>query len=326
MSQNDTWEKIAAQLNDEDCDYDFGSGEKAAFEEAKQIDADLKANKKLLAQLQSKTVGFAWKKLVSRKKKQQRIRTLFRITGSAAAAIILLATGYYLNSVADPNEVEDPSYTTLSIPYAEMGSITLSDGTHVFLNSGTELKFADLKDSREVYLEGEAYFEVKSDKKHPFLIHMDDFTVKVTGTKLNVKSYPESNFEAILVEGSISLLNDKGSELLEMKPNEMVCYDRSSKKIYMSTCESNKRLDWKTGELYMKNKPIAEIAQTLERWYDVKIDFADESIKDICITGTLLKNKPIEQILEVLKISEPLKYKYEYNDEKLELIRISRQR
>lgn len=324
MSNNDTWEKIAANLNNEGDGYDFGPHEKLELEESRELDAELKANKKLVLQLQGRKVGQAWKKLVARKKRQNRVRILFRTTGSAAAALLLFAAGYLLKAISEPAASDETTYTTLSIPYAEMGNITLSDGTHVFLNSGTDLKFNDLKKSREVYLTGEAFFEVKSDKKHPFLIHLDDFTVKVTGTTFNIKAYPESDFETILVEGNISLQNSKGTELLTMKPDEIVSYNKSTKQITVSSCENNRRLDWRNGEIFLKNKPVEDIAKTLERWFDVDIEFADESIKHICLTGTILKNKPIEQILEVLKISEPLKYSYEYEDEKLVKIRISR--
>lgn len=326
MSEERKWEEIAAKLNNEEFDADFLPQDKDEYNKIAEADRLLKANRKVLVELQKTKTTAAWYRFEARKGKQTRKHFIYRLVGAAAAAFILISSGYFLNTLVNHEPVQAESLTTLSIPNAEMGNIQLADGTKVYLNSGTELKYKDsFKGKREVFLDGEAYFEVKSDKTNPFFIHLNDFTIKVTGTKFNVKSYADCNPETSLMEGKISILNTRGSELLDLKPNETLVLDKSTRKMYVSETPAQ-RCDWRNGELFLKNKPLSEITQTLERWYDVKFEFADENVKSIRLTGTILKNKPIEQILEVLKISEPLHYTYEYQEQRLVKIKVDYQK
>jgi ferric-dicitrate binding protein FerR (iron transport regulator) len=90
----------------------------------------------------------------------------------------------------------------------------------------------------------------------------------------------------------------------------------------VNSVNSHCKTEWRSGKIYLKNKTIEEIASTLERWYDVRFEFETESIKQVRLTGTILKNKPIEQILEILKISEPLDFEYQYENQLLSTVKI----
>ncbi len=316
------WEEIAANLNHEEFDEEIVAPGSKEFSQAREFDSLLKKEKKLFSLLLQSDTSKAWRILKSRKKNRT---TLIRnVFAYAAGVLLLISTGYMLRILVNHNSKESGSYTVFSVPNAEMGNVVLADGTKVFLNSASELRYAAAPGkSREVFLQGEAYFEVTSDKKNPFLVHLNDFTVKVTGTHFNVKSYPHSNAEATLLEGEISVLDKKGSEVVRVKPGESVVFDRSTRKMILSKVNTSSKTEWRSGKIYFKNKTIGEITATLERWYDVKFQFADESIKQVRLTGTILKNKPIEQILEVLKISEPIDFEYKYKDQVLLTIKIS---
>lgn len=323
MSEERKWEELAAKLNDEHFDAEALPEDDEELSQATQADGLLKANKQTLLSVAGVNSESAWYRLKTQKERFSRKQLWVRVAGAAAAAVFMFGSGYYLkNLMPNDSQIAQP-LTTLSIPKAAMGNVVLADGTRVYLNSDTELKYTDQPSGkREVYLNGEAYFEVTSDKSNPFYVHLNDFTIKVTGTMFNVKSYQDDNAETSLIEGKISILNPSGSELLDLKPDQTMLFEKDSRRMVVSDTPGA-RCDWRDGELFLKNKPLSEIAKTLERWYDIKLTFDDESIRNTCLTGTILKNKPIEQILEVLKISEPLHYEYEYKDQRLVEIKVS---
>jgi transmembrane sensor len=321
IKRNKIWEEIAASLNQEEFDQEIAAPGNMDLSQIREIDSLLKKDKKLIDLLLQTDTSRAWRILKS--KKSNRVSFIKKMLAYAAGVVLLIASGYMLNTWMNSKSAEKGSCVVFSVPNAEMGNVVLADGTKVVLNSASELKYPSaLTKQREVFLKGEAYFDVKSDKGDPFLVYLDDFTIKVTGTQFNVKSYPKCNTEATLVEGEISILNKKGAEIAKIKPDESVVFDRSTGKITVNRVNTQARTEWRNGKIYLKNKTIEEIAHTLERWYDVRIEFENESIKKVRLTGTILKNKPIEQILEILKISEPLDFEYKYENQVLTIIKI----
>lgn len=321
MEKNKIWEEVAASLNQEAFDEGIATQGDPDSAQIRETDFLLKKDKKLIDSLLKADTSSAWRKL--KFKKSNPASFIMKTVACAAGIILLVASGYLLKAQLDNTPVAKESYIVFSVPNAEMGNVVLADGTRVFLNSASELKYAaGSENSREVFLKGEAYFEVKSDKKNPFLVHLDDFTIKATGTQFNARSYPLSNPEATLIEGEITILNKRGSEVTKVKPNETIVFDQSTRKIIVNSVNSHCKTEWRSGKIYLKNKTIEEIASTLERWYDVRFEFENESIKKVRLTGTILKNKPIEQILEILKISEPLDFEYQYENQLLTTVKI----
>jgi ferric-dicitrate binding protein FerR (iron transport regulator) len=218
--------------------------------------------------------------------------------------------GYYSASYKIHKEDQD-AYTVFNIPNSEMGNVVLPDGTKVKLNSSSELRYPmKFLNSREVFLTGEAFFDVTSDPDNPFLVHVDDFTVKVTGTRFNVKSYPDTNPETTLEEGKIAVINSKGNTIVDLKPNENLVYNKAQNRVLISSIDIHQKMGWTEGKIFLKNQTIGEMAKIIERWYNVKIMFDDESLKHVRLTGTILKDKPIEQLLNVLVRSEAIDFKY----------------
>ena len=233
--------------------------------------------------------------------------------------MLAVALGYVIASYR-MNKIDWNASTSFNIPNAEMGNVVLPDGSKVKLNSSSQLKYP-LKfiSSREVFLTGEAFFEVTSDPGKPFFVHVDGFTVKVTGTQFNVKSYPGTNPEVTLEKGKITVINKGGDQTVELKPNQNLIFDKAQNRFFVTTTDPHLKTDWTQGKIFMKNQTIEEMAKILERWYDVKIVFDNESIRKVRLTGTILKNKPIEQILNVLVKSESIDFRYfdDSNDRKI---------
>ena len=162
-------------------------------------------------------------------------------------------------------------YNKLVIPKAGMHQLTLSDGSKVWLNAMSELRFpvhfAD--DERRVQLEGEAYFEIAHDASRPFKVEVGDAEVEVLGTHFNVNSYREVT--ATLVEGAIKIANAKETRLLE--PGQEA---RVGKHITLHTANIEKSLAWKNGDFYFKSDDMQEIMEQLSRWYDISVKFENE--------------------------------------------------
>lgn len=194
-------------------------------------------------------------------------------------------------------------YNTLKIPTGGEYQMKLCDGTHVWLNSNSEITFPSrfTGDSRSVKVSGEVYFEVSEDKTKPFTVLVDDLAIKVLGTEFNISNYPEENLKITLTEGSITLtqLYVKGERILS--PGEQLIKNTQTGFICIREVDVDGCSAWRKGLLYFDNETIEEVARKLERWYSVKIDIRNEELKKREIYGVIKKYENINQIFELLK-------------------------
>jgi ferric-dicitrate binding protein FerR (iron transport regulator) len=195
--------------------------------------------------------------------------------------------------------------------FGEQKQIALSDGSVVWLNASSKFSY-NSETPRKVYLEGEAFFEVAKDKKHPFVVSTKDYFVKVLGTSFNVKSYLENTFtETVLFTGKVEITSNKQfKDKILMLPNDKVTFFRNSGEIVKSKVESIKSSTaWKEGRIEFKNKSFKEIANDLSIQFNIKISFKNERISNSKFTGSFDKSTPIDDILETLKLSKHFEYK-----------------
>jgi len=233
-----------------------------------------------------------------------------------------------------------------SVPYGSKSNILLSDGSKVWINSGSTIKFNNeygVK-NRMVFLEGEAFFEVTTNKKMPFCVKVDDnLTIKAYGTKFNVKSFKnEKNIQAVLISGSVVIekRDDKGkiTHNIIMKPNEIVTYSREKEifttikpkvnnnakfskneeknfKFIESLDISNEievAISWKNNRLVFRSEDFESLILKLERWYNVEITLKNEKLKEYKFTGSF-DNETIEQALDALRLTAPFSYTIKKN-------------
>ncbi len=291
-------------------------------QQEKEINDLFAGDRPVIEKVAGVSVDKAWKNILYRKRGKVVRMTVQTGLKYAAVILLFLLTGYYF-ALYQINTENHHAYTVFHIPNAETGSVVLPDGTKVKLNSSSELKYPlRFLNSREVFLTGEAFFEVESDSRHPFLVHVDDFTIKVTGTRFNIQSYPDANPETTLEEGKIAVIDREGNTLVELKPNENLVYDRSQKRVLVTAVDARQKTDWRTGKIFLKNQTIEEMAKIIERWYNVKVVFDDESIKEVRLTGTILKDKPIEQLLNVLVKSESIGFSFVTGSDGIEIIHV----
>ncbi|MFI2741783.1 FecR family protein [Zhouia sp. PK063] len=201
------------------------------------------------------------------------------------------------------------AYHLLTVPRGGRFMIELSDGTKVWLNSDSRLKYPTKfkkGDSRKVELVyGEAYFDVSPAKEHhgaDFRVYNNGQEVKVLGTEFNIKAYKDENdIYTTLVEGKVALKCQDKSETLV--PGEQAVYDIKKNAITTKTIDVYNETSWRQGIFSFDNKPLREIMKVLSRWYDVNFEFVDDKTPDEEFIGVLSKNQDIEAILLQIKNS-----------------------
>jgi transmembrane sensor len=205
-------------------------------------------------------------------------------------------------------EVEsgEPAMAQVIIPYGKRSEIILADGTKIWLNAGSTLSYPVrfTGNSREVYLSGEAFFEVSTDRSKPFYVITGDLRIKVTGTRFNVTSYNNDIVtQAVLVEGRIEAAKNRlFGRSVELSPGERIVYDRKENKIKKDKVDTELYTSWVNGYLILENEPVEEIFKKLERYYDKKI-VAEGLSGQYRFTGKLNLAEDLEKVLKNVAFS-----------------------
>ncbi|PTN08164.1 FecR family protein [Mangrovibacterium marinum] len=239
-----------------------------------------------------------------------------------AAAVILLSllfsvTINYFREESKKLVATNVVYQEVKAAYGTQTKVLLEDGTLVWLNSGSKLRFPNTfasQDTRNVELVGEGYFEVYHNPQHPFIVHTRDIGVKVLGTTFNVNAYENTKRVTVaLVEGKVSVINeraDQKKELLQLHPSEIADYSIDENKIYYSETENIGRYTaWKDGKIVFLEDSMAEMVGLLENWYNVDIEVQDKSLLRNHFTATF-HDESLDQILKYLSISTSFKYRF----------------
>ena len=205
------------------------------------------------------------------------------------------------------------TYQELFTPYGTWSVVNLPDGSKVWLNANSELRYpSDFNaDTRTVELTGQGYFEVTKNAHKPFIVKADkDYSVEVLGTSFNVSAYKdESMIETTLVEGSVKLnVVSGGKRMTQMlKPNEKAEYQKGADKIKVFDVNTEYDTAWKNGEIIFRNHPMDKVLKTLERHYHVVFEVKDNEILKSIITARF-KDEQLPQVLEYLKLASGIQY------------------
>ncbi len=238
-------------------------------------------------------------------------------------------------------------YNEIDTPVGAKSKVTLPDGTVIWLNAGSTLKYSNQfnKKTREVFLTGEAFFDVEHNPSKVFLVRTSELNIKAYGTTFNVKSYTEEGtIETTLIEGSIGVtrtsFENKRTDEVMLEPNQRVVYYRKSRlvkkenigdKNIETTPEAVARpqqkltyliskginagefTSWKDGTLFISSETLKQLAVKLERKYNVKIHFENENLKKLKFTGSI-ENETIEQVIEAIGIAANITYNIKDRD------------
>ncbi len=253
----------------------------------------------------------------------------------AVAAVLLVLAGYYF--FTNSNHTSKEAVKLFVSAYGERKNFQLPDGSVVILNGGSKMRITDSYGvaSRDIYLEGEAFFDVKHNKEQPFIVHTPAMDVKALGTAFNVKAYPgEKMTETSLVRGLVEVtLKDEQNHKLLLHPNEkvqwlapvavsnekgaepgiadkkVVAFNNLVQVLTKTDNDGIKEIAWTENKLIFTDETFADIAVLLERWYGVKIEFEDEVIRHYRFTG-IFEKEEIGSVLSFLKESRHFNYEF----------------
>lgn len=222
----------------------------------------------------------------------------------------------YKNNISE----EKLAFNTLTVPYGKRFQVVLSDGTKVHLNAGTSLKYP-VKFinglSRQVFLDGEAYFDVAKDSKHPFLINADEMNIRVLGTQFNVSSYPEDEtISTVLVEGSVGIF-EKGdvynsNTATMLAPGFKAAWNKQNQEIAMAKTDVEQHTAWMDGRLILDEVPFEAILKKLERQYNVTFLNNNKELEDRFFTARF-DIEDIYQVMKSLSVSASFSYTLDNN-------------
>lgn len=277
-------------------------------------------------------------------------RPLFRYKKFIAAAVFLLTIGISFEGAYlffNRKYNTGITFNEINVPKGSKSYLALNDGSKIWLNSMSKLTYPDKFKTthREVFLEGEAYFEVARDNNRPFYVRTSDLDIKVLGTSFNVKSYKnEGTIETTLESGSISIFRkntgDKAKHIV-LKPDQRLTFVKSEGRILVDDIKeilkedkhadtaqiSSRRKEklylaenintklytaWKDDKLIFVDESFESLAVKMERWYDVRIEIMGDKLKQYRFTGTFEK-ETVEQALKALQITTKFEYSIDHN-------------
>ena len=204
-------------------------------------------------------------------------------------------------------------YNTVSIPRGGEYRWELADGTKVWLNAATELRFPVnfTGDMREVYLKGEAYFQVKRDEKHPFIVHTSMGAVEVLGTSFNVRDYEDEREVVTTLEtGKVMYVSGNTREKVTLNPGYQVL-EKESSPVEVRKVDPLQYTGWREGKYVFEDVALEDIMRTLCRWYDIDVVYANPAVKKFHFTGDLERYESISIFLSFIETGGDVKFKTE---------------
>lgn len=206
---------------------------------------------------------------------------------------------------SEGKNVDEIRFNELEVPRGGEYKVRLADGTLVYLNSATRMKYPIKFDEKErkVYLSGEAYFEVAKDPERPFFVEMEGVEVRVYGTSFNVNTHQEGNIQTVLVKGSIGVkVLSSGMESM-IRPGQMAEFKQGNTKVDVKDVNVAVYTDWKDGIFRFENQRLEDILAVLSNWYDMNVFYQTVSVKELHFSGYMERYKDVSVILEAITLS-----------------------
>ena len=206
---------------------------------------------------------------------------------------------------SEGKNVDGIRFNELEVPRGGEYKVKLADGTLVYLNSATRMKYPVKFDGKErkVYLSGEAYFEVAKDPERPFFVEMEGVEVRVYGTSFNVNTHQEGNIQTVLVKGSIGVkVLSSGMESM-IRPGQMAEFKQGNTKVDVKDVNVAVYTDWKDGIFRFENQRLEDILTVLSNWYDVDVFYQTPSVKELHFSGYMERYKDVRVILDAITLS-----------------------
>lgn len=214
-------------------------------------------------------------------------------------------------------KIDRSKLNSLIVPFGKRSTLTLADGSRVWLNSGSVLEFPAQfpGKKREIRLAaGEMYIEVAPDKLKPFYVHTSSFQVKVYGTAFNLSVYDESASSVVLVDGSVALQSPDGNEEVALKPDQLAAYDPQSGSFSLQKVEVDNYISWKEGYLSLNKTPMTEVLKRIERYYNLSFNYEqDVNLQKRTCTGKIYLSDNLNNVMTTIALLSSTGYEKENN-------------
>ncbi len=210
---------------------------------------------------------------------------------------------------------EELQFNQLIVPFGHSSNLVLSDGTKIWVNSGSKLIYPVYfsGNKREIFVEGEAYLEVAKNEKVPFYVKTELWEVKVTGTSFNVCAYKgELTQSVVLATGTVDVKNQITREKKRLKPNQMCLYDYDTGMSEVKEVEIYDHICWKYGFLHFKSARLDAVLNRMRRYYNIPLEFSDAT-KNVRVSGKLDMKKDIDEVFNNIAITAPIIYTQKKN-------------
>lgn len=245
-----------------------------------------------------------------------------KIRWHAAVAIMVVSVGiaiYHLTGFfrGKMNEV------SIQVPVSKTWHLFLADESEVWVNNVSKINYNQdefNKKSRKVYLDGQAYFQITKNQKIPFIVQLNDFHIKVTGTAFDVKSYKEEDEVIVTLKSGLVELIGISANSIELHAGEQFVYNKISKMGIIRNAEVSNFIAWRTGQLEYDHAPLRSVANALERWFDIEIVIEDESMNDFILTLNQ-KDNSLRDILNAISYITGLNY--DHNGRKIKFYKVN---
>ncbi len=234
--------------------------------------------------------------------------------GKAVSQLIDSVSTAEAIEVSETAATNTPIYNTLSVPRGGEFFHQLADGSKVWLNSDSELRFPETfaDGERRIYLKGEAFFEVEKEER-PFIVTTRQGDIRVYGTRFCATDYEQQPFSTVLVEGSIGFRPSKGEEIC-LTPSQRLEYNTETGSVKVETVDTSLYTAWVNHYFLFKGQALEEIMTTLSRWYNFNVVFADDSLRSIRLSGRLYRNDDVQILLNSYAKTAGIKFKIKDNN------------
>ncbi|WP_294143077.1 FecR family protein [uncultured Sanguibacteroides sp.] len=212
-------------------------------------------------------------------------------------------------------EISDTvAYNEITVPKCGEYQLSLSDGTLIYLNSMTKIRYPIrfTGETREVELEGEAYFIVAKNTEKPFIVKTTSYDVTVLGTQFNVSAYTdEANVTTTLVQGTVAVSGNKIDRVRRLIPNDQFVLNKTTGQTELKQVDASYSTAWKDGKFRFRDVRLEDIMRAVERWYDVKVIYEDEEVKDFRFGFNMGRHEMIEPLLRIFELNGKIKIQKE---------------
>ena len=207
----------------------------------------------------------------------------------------------------------DLKYNTLLVPQGCEFQLALADGSQVWLNAESSLTYPETfaTDKREVFLTGEAYFEIKSAQKSPFIVHAGEMRLQVLGTSFNIKAYKdEETITTTLITGKVEQFYPKIQQQILLTPSQQSTYNRTNQKLKTQIVNTSEALAWREGKIIANDERLEDIFKQLTRWYDFDVVYTSPELKDIRFHFQSKRYTETQTILEHIQTTKGIRFSY----------------